>query len=273
MKKAAIILLLLLSGLFFGQAQNLSVIKDGTNYLLVRSQKSEQTKVDSTQLKKLTITTISTEFIPVSSIQTEVKNLAILNRLIVNNYDLIKKGEILKIDSVINIYSTSKPWLKERIHRIYIVKQENDLIDCKLQQNSKSIIFNFEFLLLLLSLIFIVYLDFSNLKIKKYFENIMITSFFFALLISYPYSGVIENIVISLIMTGILLLIVLNVFINVKAPFRLSVIITYAVLVGFIQHSIVFTLMTFAIGYLTIIILWLTKQKRKPSITIESTSK
>lgn len=266
MKRLVIVLVLLCLSLIICQAQDLSVIRNGQNYLLVRSQKNQQTKVDSTQLKKLTIITISTEFIPISTIKTEVKNLAILNRLIVNNYDLIRSGNILTSDSVINKYNITKFWLKERSRRTYVVKEENDLIDCKMLQNSKSTIFNFEFILLLLSLVFIIYLDFSNLKIKKHFENIMILSFFAALLISYPYVGLIANIVVSLIMTGVLLLLILNSLIHVKTPFRLSLITTYSVLSGFIQHDLIFFLVTFMIGYLAITVCWFIKLKRGSTV-------
>ncbi|MFZ2310872.1 MAG: hypothetical protein WAW11_05005 [Patescibacteria group bacterium] len=273
MKKLVTILVLLCLSLIICQAQDLSVIRNGENYLLVKSQKSQQTKVDSTQLKKLTIITISTEFIPISTIKTGVKNLAILNRLIVNNYDLIKGGNILTTDSVINKYNITKFWLKERSRRTYVVKEENDLIDCKMPRNSKSIIFNFEFILLLLSLIFIIYLDFSELKIKKHFENIVIISFFAALLISYPYVGLIANIVVSLIMTGVLLMLVLPALIHVKTPTRMSMIITYSVLSGFIQHDVIFSAATFAIGCFTIVVCWLIKSKNTQKITLNAVPK
>lgn len=263
MKKLAIILVLLCLSFIICQAQDLSVVKNGQNYLLVRSQKNEQTKIDSTQLKKLTIITISTNFIPVSSIQTNVHNLAILNKLIVNNYNLIKEGNILVTDSVINNYSFSKPWSKERVRKIYNVKQEADIIYCDLQRNSKSIIFNFEFLLLLASLIFIIALNYTNLKaLKDYWSHIMIASFLLIIFISSPYPELLANIMNSLFMT-IMLLLLFYILGKMDTPIKLAVIATYSIMSGYMQHDKLFGLLTIAIGCSTIVVGWLIKLKRK----------
>jgi hypothetical protein len=269
MKKLAIILVLLGLSLTICWAQDLSVIKNGQSYLLVKSQKNQQTKVDSTQLKKLTITTISTEFIPISSIQTEVNNLAILNKLIVNNYSLIKEGNILITDSVINNYNIAKPWLKERIRRIYNVKQEADIIYCDLQRDSKSTIFNFEFLLLLASLIFIIALNYTNLKaLKDYWSHIMIASFLLIIFISYPHPELLANIMNSIFMT-IMLLLFFHILGKMDAPIKLAIIATYSIMSGYMQHDKLFGLLTMTIGCLTIVVGWLIKLKRK-STTISN---
>lgn len=266
MKKLAIILVLLGLSLTISWAQDLSVIKNGPNYLLVRSQKNQQTKVDSTQLKKLTVTTISTEFIPVASIQTSVNNLVILNKLIVNNYSLIKERNILITDSVINNYSTSKPWLKERARRIYNVRQEADIIYCDLQRNSKSIIFNFEFLLLLASLIFIIGLNYTNRKaLNDYWSHIMIASFLLIIFISAPYPELITNIANSVFMT-IMLLLAFHIMGKMDIPIKLAIIATYSILSGYMQHDKLFWLLTVVIGCLTIAVGWLVKSKRSSTI-------
>jgi hypothetical protein len=261
MKRLAIILVLLGLSLTICQAQDLSVIKNGQNYLLVRSQKNQQIKVDSTQLKKLTITTISTEFIPVSSIQTVIKNLTILNKLIVNNYGLIKERNILVTDSVINTYNIAKPWLKEKARRIYNVKQEADIIYCNLERDSKSTIFNFEFLLLLVSLIFIIGIDYTNLKIfKDRWVDIMLVSFLLIIFISSPYPEFLANIMNSIFMTFMLLL-VFHILGKMDVPIKLAVIATYSIMSGYMQHDKLFGLLTIAIGCLTIVIGWLIKSR------------
>lgn len=261
MKKLVIALVLLCLSLIICQAQDLSVIRDGENYLLVRSQKNEQTKVDSTQLKKLTIITISTEFIPISRVKTVVDNLVILNKLIANNYDLIKEKSPLITDSVINNYNIYKPWLKERVRRIYNVKQEAGIIYCLLQQDSKSLMFNSEFLLLLISLIFIIGLDYTDLKsIKKYWSGIMIASFLLIILISSPYPEFITNIVNSVFMT-MLLLLVLHIMDKMGMPAKVSVIATYSLMSGYMQHDKLFGLLTIGVGCLTLAVGWLIKSK------------
>jgi hypothetical protein len=268
MKKLVIILTLLCLSLIICQAQDLSIIQNGQNYLLVRSQKNQQTKVDSTQLKKLTIITISNEFIPVSSVQTTVKNLVVLNKLIVNNYELVKERNILVTDSVINNYNISKPWLKERIRRIYNVKQEADVIYCDLSRDSKSMRFNFEFLLLLISLILIISTDYTNLKaLKNRWLDIMFASFLLIIFISSPYPELLANLINSIFMT-LMFLLVFHILGKMGVPIKIAIIATYSLMSGYMQHDKLFGLLTIAIGCLTIIIGWLIKSKRKSAVIL-----
>lgn len=249
----------------FGQSQELSVIKDGSNYLLVKNQRSESTIVDTTQNKVLTIITISNDLIPVCHIKSDFNNTKIIHNLVADNYRMITDDKGFIRDSVINSYNVFKPWLKTSIIKTYTIRYETGVIYCHLEQSPAKTYYNFEYLLLVLTLMFIIYLDYSTLKkLKKHSGLIAIIGIFAAVIISGQYVDIIRNIAQALFMTTMFLL-GFYLILKMGSSYIWGMIASYSIFSGYILHNKHFSILCFLVACLTmIVIMLLIKFKKIP---------
>lgn len=264
MKKLAIILVLLCLGLMICQAQDLSVIKNGQNYLLVKAQKSTKVWVDSTQRQILTVITVENNKIVIDTIKSDnYSDLKSLETMIIRNYDELKINRSVIIDSSNNSYHLKTIWKKERIKKSFTISRHNNVITVKVDKQKNSIWPNLEYFLLLSLIIYLLYVKLNNKKNENQIEVIMTIGLMIITAIARP-SNSLEGNILSIIMIPLMLnLIIFSVIKYIGATTDLAIIPTLSIFAGYLSKSLNFIWLTVIISVLAISIICLIRNRKK----------
>jgi|GEM_PF-2784337 len=265
MKKVVIIVVLLLMRLTVCWAQDLSVIKKGGNYLLVKNQKSTKVWVDSTQLQILTVTTIENNKIVIDTVKSDgYSDLKSLETMITRNYDELKINQSVVIDSSNNFYSLKTIWQKERIQKSFTISRHNNVITVKVNHQKNSIWPNLEYFLLLSLIIYLLYVKLNNKKNDNKIEVIMTMGLMIITTIAWP-SNSIEGNILSIIMIPLMFnLIVFSVVRYIGTAINLAMVISLSIFAGYLSKSSGFIWLTAGISFLAMLLInWKIKKDKK----------
>lgn len=217
---------------------------------------TEEWKIDSNQVKNLTIL-VSKEhsLIPLSHIKSNFRNIEIIDKLIKDNYDGLKKGEEIREDSIIIRSHAQRPWAKELVQKTYLLKKEGEEIYCLLQQRPPLTLINTEFFVLLFSLIFIIFLSYKNQRDpKKNWLTIALVSMLAASFIANLYIGIIDALGRSLLETTCAFVLI-KMFEKLKFPLKLNLILIYSLAAWHLNDGKMFFVIIFVLGWITVLIL------------------
>lgn len=264
MKRLVTILVLLCLSLIICQAQDLSVIKNGSNYLLVKSQKSSKVWVDSTQLQVLTVTTVENNKIVIDTIKSDkYSNIKSLETMIIRNYDELKMKKSVAIDSSNNVYSLKKIWQKERVKKHFTLSRNRNVITVKVSGEKNSIWPNLEYFLLLSLLFYLLYIKLNHKKTEARIEIIMTCGLMIITAIAWP-SNSIEGNILSIIMIPLMLnLIIFSVLRYIGATTDLAIALALSLFAGYLSRSFDLALITTGLSFLAILIICRIRDRKK----------